>query len=83
MQINKIQSQLKSLTDIFDIVEEMDHFNTELSFDFINKFDGSSYRYKINFWEIQNQDIRAQKMIYELNQIKLQFKREHKLSLIL
>jgi len=79
----KIEQELKELTCFFEVETTMDHFNTEIYFKFINKFDNSKFEYKIDFWEIQNEDVEAKKMIQELNQIKKQTEREHKISQIL
>jgi len=79
----KIENQLVELRSIFEIETTMDHFNTEIYFKFINKFDGKEYEYKIDFWEIQNEDSRAKQMIFELNQIKIHTEREHKITQIL
>ena len=79
----KIEEQLKLLSSFFEVESTMDHFNTEISFTFINKFDNSKYEYKIDFWEIENEDVRAKKMIQELNQMKIQIEREHKINKLL
>lgn len=79
----KIENELVELRTIFEVETTMDHFNTEIYFKFINKFDKSEYEYKIDFWEIQNEDVRANQMIFELKQIKLKTEREHKIGQIL
>lgn len=79
----EIENQLKELSDFFEIETTMDHFNTQIHFKFINKFDKSISRYKIDFWEIQNGDMRAKEMISELRQIAILNRREILISKIL
>lgn len=79
----KIENELVDLISVFKIDTTMDHFNTEIYFKFTNKFDLTEYEYKIDFWEIQNEDVRAIQMISELNQIKIETERNYKLGQIL
>jgi hypothetical protein len=78
-----ITKELENLQKFYDIEYTMNHFRNYVDFKFINKFDKSILRHKVDSLDILNYGEQAQKMISELNQIKKQFNRELKLEYIL